>query len=109
MPEHTKKRALSALCCRLRLQQDFLVPSRHYKCGEHEPVSPLIVVTSLSNRISRGQAFNAPLFGHNVPATPHNEGPRCHCRCLIATAHTDTQILIRVRQTGASLPNANTR
>jgi hypothetical protein len=58
----------------------------HLKRSDYVPVSALRIVAGLSNGISRGQAFDTPLFGHNVLAASHDEdlGVSHHCKCMHA-------------------------
>ena len=46
----------------------------HYvKGSDYVPVTAFRIVTGLSDRIPRRQAFDAPLFGHNALVANHNE------------------------------------
>src|SRR5215471_4925448 len=46
---------------------------QHLESGNHEPVMASRIVSTLLDRVSRRQAFDAPLLGRDVQVACHNE------------------------------------
>src|SRR5216684_6000719 len=76
----------------------------HLKRSDHVPVTALRIVVGLSNGISRGQAFHASLFGHNVLVANHDEdlGVSHHCKCLHAAILGEETLMKSVADSGHS-------
>ena len=43
------------------------------KSGDHEPIVASRIGVQLPNRVSQRQAFDTPLFWHDIPVPGHNE------------------------------------